>query len=85
MKRQGILSIGIEFLGDLIHLPKGHRIVAVRASDPFRPDYFDVLVEGPTLPESAASDPLPKVSYEVSQKETGKMVPERIISGRFAS
>jgi hypothetical protein len=72
------------FLGDLMHLPEGHRIVAVRMSDSFM-DAIDILVEGPTLPVVRACEVAPRVQFLVTVTEDGTMVRERKFEGKFSS
>lgn len=82
--RIGTILVNMELLESLLHFPEGHTVVDVRRIDktPFRT--FEVLCSGPTLPEVADGADIPQVSYTIAQSESGAMVRERKLEGKFS-
>ena len=83
-RQVGIVSVDMEVLARAFHFPEGHRIVDVRRKD-MGWDQFEILCEGPTLPEVGVGAPTPNVQYLISVTESGEMVRKREYTGSFQS
>jgi hypothetical protein len=78
----GIVTVSMDLLAQMFHFPEGHKIIDVRRRDS---DFgtFQILCEGPTLPETTAAEYTPNVQYLVNVTESGEMVRERKYIGHF--
>lgn len=76
MRNEGFVTVSMEFLAQLLHLPEGHEIVDVGTSgEEYARRQFSILCRGPTIPETPRDGrPAPQLRFEVEQK---------IITGRF--
>jgi hypothetical protein len=83
-RRVGKFRVTLHLLEQLLHLPEDHHIRAVRGVDNGLDYLLEVLVEGPTLPESPINDEHPpEARFSVSVEENKRLVRERKYSGKF--
>lgn len=84
MRNRGVVKVSLGLLGQMMHLPEGHNILAVRQADDFS-ESFDILVEGPDLPLVGEGDLTPRVQFQVTVSETEEVVRSRNYTGQFVS
>lgn len=83
-RRIGILRVNAAALEIALHLPDLHNVIDVRRH-PTRIDEFEVLVAGPTLPESEVGTQTPVVNYTITVTEdASNMVPTKTFTGKFS-
>jgi hypothetical protein len=82
-RRAGIVSVSLGLLGEILHLPEGHRVIAVRPCADAFGDTTEIAVEGPSLPEVPEGAVIPRVQYVVSVTEEPELVRSRTFSGKF--
>ena len=81
--RIGIVTITFALLDDMLHLPKEHHVVGIRAVD--TGEVFEIAVQGPTLPLRKHGEVTPRVQYQVSMTEEPELVRKRVFTGKFSS
>ncbi|MEP0323297.1 hypothetical protein [Bauldia litoralis] len=69
--REGYFDMPFELLEEMLKLPPGHKIVAVRA-DRFEGQHISIMVEGPSLPVTPSGGPLVRVNYSVPTNGRGE-------------
>lgn len=81
-QKVGKARVSYSHLTEMLPLPKGHRIIALREGPPFQGGYFEILIEGPTLPETEEGTTTPDVEI-IFLMELGEPVPERKFTTRI--
>lgn len=69
--KAGSVVLTFELLEEILRIPEGHSIVAIKA-DRFNGPYIEMMVEGPTLPENRSSLPVPRVHYNLETEGKGR-------------
>lgn len=80
--RLGIIRVSFGLLEQVLHLPEGHRVRAVRDFEGGL-DTFEVCVEGPTLVDVKPGDTTPVVQYQVSVEITDDLEMKKTFTGKF--
>lgn len=80
---RGVVRVDMGFLGDVLHLPDGCRIVRAREAEGFC-GIIELLVEGPELPPIDPGQITPRVNLIVTVTETEEFVRRRTFKGKFA-
>lgn len=76
----GIARVSLQLLTDILRLPEGHEVIGVRAKrDAVGGEYeFEVLIDGPLMPETGADEITPRVrimcSVDIGEPELSRKI-----------
>jgi len=72
-RRVGLVSMSEAFLRHILRLPAEHGIIFIRENTDSRPRRFDVLIEGPLMPEVPGDMPAPEVEFAYKSDGDGRV------------
>ena len=83
MSNLGVVKFSKKLLAELLFLPEGAKVVAVRGTDLISDDHISLYVESEEIPSRKEGEICPEVEMEISRDSNGKVTSKFRFNGRI--